>query len=65
MPKYVPRKKSREHKHDSSYSKKSCEGLFNMMRNILTKLDKLDKNHNFMHIGLRRLGLGRLISVTI
>jgi len=51
MPKYVPRKKKKkkkthECKHDSSYSRKSCEGLFHMMRDILTRLDKLDKGHN-------------------
>jgi len=38
--------KSHEHKHDSSYSRKSYEGLFNMIKNVLTKLDKLDKGHN-------------------
>jgi hypothetical protein len=46
MPKYVSWKKSHEYKHDSSYSRKSCEGLFYMMMDILTRLDKLDKGHN-------------------
>jgi hypothetical protein len=45
MPKYVPLKKFHEYKNDSSYSRKSCEGLFSMMRDILTRLDKLDKGH--------------------
>jgi hypothetical protein len=46
MPKDVPQKKSCEYKHGSSYYRKSCEGLFNMMKDILTRLDKLDKGHN-------------------
>lgn len=46
MPKYVPWKKSHEYKHDSSYSRKSCEELFYMKRDILSRLDKLDKGHN-------------------
>jgi hypothetical protein len=40
------KKKSYEHKHDSSYSRKSYEWLFNMMRDVLTRHDKLDKGHN-------------------
>jgi hypothetical protein len=34
-----------EHKHDNSYFKKSYEGLCNMMRVALTRLNKLDKSH--------------------
>jgi hypothetical protein len=61
--KCVPRKKFREYKHDSSFYRKSCGGLFNMMMDILTRLDKLDKGHNTAP-GLKRLGLGRLIPFT-
>jgi hypothetical protein len=38
--------KPRQHKYDSSYSRKSYEGLCNIMRDVLTRLDKLDKSHN-------------------
>jgi hypothetical protein len=37
--------KSREHKNDSLYLRNSYEGLCNMMRVVLIKLDKLDKSH--------------------
>jgi len=46
FPEKKKKKKTPEGKHDSSYSRKSCEGLFHMMRDILTRLDKLDKGHN-------------------
>jgi predicted amidophosphoribosyltransferase len=35
-----------EHKYDSYYSMKSYEGICNMMRDVLTRLDKLDLSHN-------------------
>jgi hypothetical protein len=39
--------KPREHMHENYRT--SFEGLCNMMRNVLTMLDKLDKGHNTAH----------------
>jgi hypothetical protein len=38
--------KPHEHKYDSSYSRKRYERLCNMIRDVLTRLDRLDKIHN-------------------
>jgi hypothetical protein len=46
FPEKKKKKKTHDCKHYISYSRKSCEGLFHMMRDILTRLDKLDKGHN-------------------
>jgi hypothetical protein len=37
--------KPHEHKYDSSYSRKSYEGLCNIMMVVLTRLDELDMSH--------------------
>lgn len=48
MPKYAPRKTFCEHKHDSSYFNVSYGGLFNMMRDVLTRLVSWQRPKHFI-----------------